>query len=249
MSDAASSPFAPRVSVIMPTFKQAGFLRRAIDSLFTQSMTGLGAHRRRRWIAGRHPTPSWRRFSPTHGCGAIRLDTNQGLGRALNAGLDASRGTLDRLSAVGRRLVPGPPGEPGSIFSPASPNSPSPTPEFATITIGRLRDRSTANRCSSCKPCTVAPRPLAGAIRADDRRPGANALVTPARRGPRRGDRPGHLRVGGSPRSATQAPARTDRRHQPVSSSIATCASRCAFIRRGELHRRGRALCAVPRSP
>ena len=29
----------PRVSVIMPTFKQARFLRRAIDSLLTQSLT------------------------------------------------------------------------------------------------------------------------------------------------------------------------------------------------------------------
>ena len=38
--------------------------------------------------------PSWRRSSPTPGCGCIRFDTNQGLGRALNAGLDASSGTL-----------------------------------------------------------------------------------------------------------------------------------------------------------
>ncbi len=38
MPDSLDS-IAPRVSVVMPTFKQARFVRRAIDSLLIQSMT------------------------------------------------------------------------------------------------------------------------------------------------------------------------------------------------------------------
>src|SRR3954471_21950879 len=83
----------PRVSVIMPTFKQARFLRRGIDSLLTQSLTD--------WelivVDDGSPDDTQTILAPfldDPRIRSIRLDTNQGLGRALNAGLDASSGTL-----------------------------------------------------------------------------------------------------------------------------------------------------------
>ena len=145
----------PQVSVIMPTFKQARFLRRAIDSLLTQSLTA--------WelivVDDGSPDDTQAVLAPfldDSRIRGIRFDTNQGLGCALNAGLDASSGALiaylpsddiwyrDHLARW-------------PICSPASPNSSSSTPGFATITTGQLRARSTANRCSLCKPCTVVP--------------------------------------------------------------------------------------------
>ena len=92
MSDRTVS-VPPRVSVIMPTFKQARFLRRAIDSLLTQSLTD--------WelivVDDGSPDDTQAILAPfldDPRMRGIRLDTNQGLGRALNAGLDASSGTL-----------------------------------------------------------------------------------------------------------------------------------------------------------
>ena len=92
MSDRTVS-VPPRVSVIMPTFKQARFLRRAIDRLLTQSLTD--------WelivVDDGSPDDTQAILAPFFDdprMRGIRLDTNQGLGRALNAGLDASSGTL-----------------------------------------------------------------------------------------------------------------------------------------------------------
>ena len=83
----------PRVSVIMPTFKQVRFLRRAIDSLLTQSLTD--------WeltvVDDGSPDDTQAILVPfldDSRIRGIRFDTNQGLGRALNAGLDASSGSL-----------------------------------------------------------------------------------------------------------------------------------------------------------
>ncbi len=83
----------PRVSVIMPTFKQARFLRRAIDSLLTQSLTD--------WelivVDDGSPDDTQAILAPfldDPRMRGIRFDANQGLGRALNAGLDASSGPL-----------------------------------------------------------------------------------------------------------------------------------------------------------
>src|SRR5215207_6857885 len=92
MSDRTIS-VPPRVSVIMPTFKQARFLRRAIDSLLTQSLAD--------WelvvVDDGSPDHTQAILSPfldDPRIRGIRLDTNQGLGRALNAGLEASSGNL-----------------------------------------------------------------------------------------------------------------------------------------------------------
>ncbi|QOY93041.1 glycosyltransferase [Massilia sp. UMI-21] len=88
-----SSQPRPRVSVIMPTFEQASFIGRALDSLRAQShdnwelvvvddgslddtATALGP-----WLADARV-----RF--------LRFDSNGGLGRTINAGLDAARGEL-----------------------------------------------------------------------------------------------------------------------------------------------------------
>ena len=83
----------PRVSVIMPTFKQARFVRRAIDSLLTQSLTD--------WelivVDDGSPDATQDILAPflqDPRIRSIRFATNEGLGRALNAGLDASRGDL-----------------------------------------------------------------------------------------------------------------------------------------------------------
>jgi glycosyltransferase involved in cell wall biosynthesis len=84
---------APQVSVIMPTFKQERFLRRAIDSLLTQSWTD--------WelivVDDGSPDDTQAILAPfldDPRIRGIRFDINQGLGRALNAGLDASNGPL-----------------------------------------------------------------------------------------------------------------------------------------------------------
>ena len=86
----------------------------------------------------------------------IRFDANRGLGRALNAGLDASSGSLiaylpsddvwyrDHLASLVDLFT----SQPDLVLAYS---------EFAIITIGRLRARSRASRCSSCRPCTVAP--------------------------------------------------------------------------------------------
>jgi glycosyltransferase involved in cell wall biosynthesis len=83
----------PHVSVIMPTFKRARFLRRAIDSLLTQSLTDWEL------IVVDDGSPDdtqavLAQFLDDPRIRTIRFGTNQGLGRALNAGLDASSGDL-----------------------------------------------------------------------------------------------------------------------------------------------------------
>jgi hypothetical protein len=82
-----------RVSIIMPTFKQARFLRRAIDSLLTQSWTD--------WelivVDDGSPDDTQAILAPfldDPRMRCLRFDANQGLGRALNAGLNASSGPL-----------------------------------------------------------------------------------------------------------------------------------------------------------
>src|SRR3954454_10771204 len=92
MSDRTVS-VPPRVSVIMPTFKQARFLRRAIDSLYIQSLTD--------WelivVDDGSPDDTQAILAPfldDPRMRCLRFDTNQGLGRALNAGLDTSSGPL-----------------------------------------------------------------------------------------------------------------------------------------------------------
>src|SRR5829696_1596950 len=83
----------PQVSVIMPTFKQARFLRRAIDSLLTQSWTD--------WelivVDDGSPDETQAILAPFLAdprVRCIRFDANQGLGRALNAGLNSCNGSL-----------------------------------------------------------------------------------------------------------------------------------------------------------
>jgi glycosyltransferase involved in cell wall biosynthesis len=92
MSDRLAS-VPPRVSVIMPTFKQARFLRRAIDSLLTQSLTN--------WelivVDDGSPDDTQAILAPfldDQRIRGVRFETNQGLGRALNAGLEASSGSI-----------------------------------------------------------------------------------------------------------------------------------------------------------
>src|SRR5215207_21484 len=83
----------PRVSVIVPTFKQARFLRRAIDSLLAQSWSD--------WelivVDDGSPDNTQAVLAPfldDPRMRCLRFDANQGLGRSLNAGLDASSGPL-----------------------------------------------------------------------------------------------------------------------------------------------------------
>lgn len=83
----------PRVSVVMPTFEQAAFIGRALDSLLAQSLHD--------WEAivvddGSQDATSaalapWLR-DPRIRC--LRFGRNGGLGRALNAGLDAAHAPL-----------------------------------------------------------------------------------------------------------------------------------------------------------
>ncbi len=77
----------PEVSVIMPTYKQARFIRRAIDSLLAQTLTG--------WelivIDDGSPDETFACVAPyldDHRIQYRRLPRNRGLGEALNAGLE-----------------------------------------------------------------------------------------------------------------------------------------------------------------
>src|ERR687897_3173554 len=92
MSDQTIS-VPPRVSVIMPTFKQARFLRRAIDSILTQSLTD--------WelivVDDGSPDDTQAILAPFLADRRVRclqFDANQGLGRALNAGLNSCNGSI-----------------------------------------------------------------------------------------------------------------------------------------------------------
>lgn len=84
---------APRVSVLMPTFKQAAFVRRAIDSLLAQTLTD--------WelivVDDGSPDETGELIAPYLSDPRMRyhrLDRNQGLGAALNEGLRHARGQL-----------------------------------------------------------------------------------------------------------------------------------------------------------
>lgn len=93
MSSQPSVPDSPRVSVLMPTFEQAAFIGRALDSLWAQSFTDWElvivddgscddtAAALAPWLADARA-----RY--------LRFDSNGGLGRAINAGLDVARGEL-----------------------------------------------------------------------------------------------------------------------------------------------------------
>ncbi|MCA1597779.1 MAG: glycosyltransferase family 2 protein, partial [Chloroflexi bacterium] len=82
---------APRVSVLMPTFKQAAFIRRALESLHAQTFTD--------WeliiVDDGSPDDTWRVLAPYRDDARIRyhrLDAHAGLGAALNHATAHARG-------------------------------------------------------------------------------------------------------------------------------------------------------------
>lgn len=84
---------APLVSVLMPTFDQAAFLRRAIDSLLAQTLSDWeliivddGSPDATPAVVQPYLTDTRIHY--------IRLERNQGLGAALNIGLQQARGIL-----------------------------------------------------------------------------------------------------------------------------------------------------------
>ncbi|MFT4041260.1 MAG: glycosyltransferase family A protein, partial [Thermomicrobiales bacterium] len=84
---------SPVVSVVMPTYKQARFLPRAVQSLLDQTLTN--------WeliiVDDGSPDDTQQVVQPYLADPRVRLITfprNAGLGRALNAGLDAARAEL-----------------------------------------------------------------------------------------------------------------------------------------------------------
>src|SRR5687768_4930976 len=86
------SPSA-RVSVVMPTYRQARFLPRAVHSLLDQSFTDWelvivddGSDDDTQTVI--------QSFLADPRISVVRFERNQGLGRALNAGLDASNAEL-----------------------------------------------------------------------------------------------------------------------------------------------------------
>src|SRR3712207_1762603 len=83
----------PRVAVVMPTFKQAAFVRRALDSLLAQTLAEWelvvvddGSPDDTRVAVAPYLDDPRVRY--------LRLDRNRGLGHALNAGLDVTRANL-----------------------------------------------------------------------------------------------------------------------------------------------------------
>jgi hypothetical protein len=93
MSPVRASPVTPRVSVLMPTFEQAHFIRRALDSLAAQSFAD--------WEAviiddgsldhTLEAVAPWLADERIH---YARMARNGGLGAALNAGLDQTSAPL-----------------------------------------------------------------------------------------------------------------------------------------------------------
>src|SRR5690349_8598746 len=84
---------APRVSVLMPTYKQAHFIRRAIDSLNAQTLTSWeliiiddGSPDDTRAVLSSALADPRLRYH--------RLPHNRGLGAALNFGLDRAQAPL-----------------------------------------------------------------------------------------------------------------------------------------------------------
>src|SRR4051812_39403394 len=83
----------PLVSVLMPTFRQAAFIRRALESVLAQSLWD--------WeliiIDDGSPDETERLVSPFLDDSRLmyqKLDCNRGLGAALNVGLDQASGDL-----------------------------------------------------------------------------------------------------------------------------------------------------------
>src|SRR4051812_21081080 len=83
----------PLVSVLMPTFRQAAFIRRALASVLAQSLPD--------WeliiIDDGSPDETEQLVSPFLDDSRViyrKLDCNCGLGAALNAGLDQASGEL-----------------------------------------------------------------------------------------------------------------------------------------------------------
>jgi hypothetical protein len=96
-SPASPAAPAPRLSVLMPTFEQAAFIGRALDSLDAQTWTD--------WEVividdgslddtATALTPWLARWEAGGRLRYLRFDRNRGLGCAINAGLDAARGEL-----------------------------------------------------------------------------------------------------------------------------------------------------------
>lgn len=78
----------PRVAVVIPTFKQASFVRRALDGLFAQTFADWEAV----VVDDGSPDPTREAVAPyldDRRLRYLRLDRNEGLGRALNVGLAA----------------------------------------------------------------------------------------------------------------------------------------------------------------
>jgi hypothetical protein len=87
------NPVTPRVSVLMPTFEQAHFIRRALDSLAAQSFTD--------WEAVviddgslDHTLEAVAPWLADERIRYVRMARNGGLGAALNAGLDQTTASL-----------------------------------------------------------------------------------------------------------------------------------------------------------
>src|SRR5690349_14629916 len=83
----------PHVSVLMPTFKQEHFIRRALSSLLSQSLTDWEL------ILVDDGSPDGTRevvrpYLDDERIHYVRLERNRGLGAALNVGLDRARADL-----------------------------------------------------------------------------------------------------------------------------------------------------------
>jgi hypothetical protein len=92
MSNPATAT-ATRVSVVMPTFRQARFIRRALDSLAAQSFPD--------WelivVDDGSPDETQQLLTPYLNdprVRCLRFERNQGMGRALNAGIDLAQADL-----------------------------------------------------------------------------------------------------------------------------------------------------------
>lgn len=93
MAQREQTPARPRISVIMPTYEHAHFIRRAIDSLLCQTLTDWEL----RIIDDGSPDNTPELVSAYQHDPRVhykRLPCNCGLGAALNAGLNQARGAL-----------------------------------------------------------------------------------------------------------------------------------------------------------
>ncbi len=145
----------PKVTIVMPTFKQERFIRRALDSLLGQTISDWEL-----WIIDDgSPDETKAAVAPFLQDERIhyhRLDCNVGMGAALNVGLERARGNLIGYLPSDDLYYP----EHLASLLDCLEENPSAVAAFSgidSITTARVPDKLKDTRSSLCRYCTGKP--------------------------------------------------------------------------------------------